>query len=67
MQRGTKEFYDVKDSFEKAVNQGLFGYMSSDLTKDEANKDTFYANGEVNKAFKAYMTGYACAKCEYQQ
>lgn len=67
MQRGTKEFYEVRDSFEKAVKNGFFGYISGDLTKDDFNKHTFYANGEVNMAFKVYMLGYTHAKCEYQQ
>lgn len=66
MKRGTKEFYEVRDQFEKAVNGGFFGYISGDLTKDDFNSHTFYANGEVNTAFKVYMAGYAAAKCEYQ-
>ena len=66
MKRGTKEFYEVRDQFEKAVNAGVFGYISGDLTKDDFNSTTFYANGEVNTAFRVYMAGYAAAKCEYQ-
>jgi len=66
MKRGTKEFYEVKAQFEKAVNAGVFGYTSSDLTEDDSCTHTFYANGEINKAFKFYMGGYAAAKCEYQ-
>ena len=66
MKRGTKEFYEVKSSFERAVNSGIFGYISGDLTEDNSRPTTFYANGEVNKAFRAYMAGYAAAKCEYQ-
>jgi hypothetical protein len=66
MKRGSKEFYDIQSSFEKSVKNGDFGYMSSDLTKDNFNSFTFYANGEVNKAFKIFMSGYAAAKCEYQ-
>jgi len=65
MKRGSKEFYQVQDSFEKAVKLGVFGYMSSDLTKDDFNKNTFYANGEVNKAFLAYMAGYSAGRLEY--
>ena len=66
MQRGTKEFYEVRDSFEKAVKSGVFGYISGDLTKEDFNATTFYANGQVNTAFRFYMAGYAAAKCEYQ-
>ena len=66
MKRGTKEFYEVREQFERAVNDGFFGYISGDLTKDDFNSSTFYANGEVNTAFRVYMAGYAAAKCEYQ-
>lgn len=66
MKRGTKEFYAIKASFEKSVKDGFFGYISSDLTPDDFSVTTFYANGEVNKAFRIYMAGYAAAKCEYQ-
>jgi hypothetical protein len=66
MKRGTKEFYEVQASFEKLVNEGFFGYISGDLTKDNFNSTTFYANGEVNTAFRVYMAGYAAGKCEYQ-
>ena len=67
MRRGTKEFYEIRDSFEKSVNSGFFGYIPSDLTKDDFNSTTFYANGAVNTAFRVFMAGYAAAKCEYQQ
>ncbi len=66
MKRGTKEFYEVKASFEKSVKAGFFGYISGDLTEDNFNATTFYANGEVNTAFRVFMAGYAAAKCEYQ-
>lgn len=66
MQRGTKEFYEIQKSFEKAAKSGVFGYVPSDFTKDDFNSSTFYANGEVNRVFLAYMAGYAAAKCEYQ-
>ena len=66
MKRGTKEFYEMQASFEGSVKNGNFGYISGDLTKDDFNSLTFYANGEVNKAFRIFMVGYAAAKCEYQ-
>jgi len=67
MKRGTKELYEVRNQFEKAIKDGVFGYISSDLTKDDFNNTTFYANSQVNTAFRVYMAGYAAAKCEYQQ
>ena len=65
MKRGTKEFYDIQASFEKSIKAGEFGYTSSDLTKDNFNSRTFYANGEVNTLFLVYMAGYASGRCEY--
>jgi uncharacterized protein (DUF2252 family) len=67
MKRGTKEFYEVVESFEQGVKSGAFGYISGDLTKDNFNKNTFYANGEVNTAFRFFMAGYSNAKCEYSK
>ena len=67
MKRGTKEFGEVKKSFEKGVKDGFFGYLPSDLTPDDYSATTFYANGQINTAFRVYMSGYAAAKCEYQQ
>ena len=66
MQRGTKEFYEIKKGFEKSLKDGFFGYLPSDLTEDDFNSTTFYANGQVNTAFRVYMAGYAAAKHEYQ-
>lgn len=66
MKRGTKEFYDMQSQFEKAVDGGFMGYISSDFTKDSSSKYSFYQNGEVNKAFLGYMAGYAAAKSFYQ-
>ena len=66
MKRGTKEFYEVKASFEKGIKLGFLGYLPSDLTEDDYNSATFYANSQINTAFRVYMCGYAAAKCEYQ-
>ena len=66
MKRGTKEFYEVKKAFEKAVKHGSCGYVSGDFTEEIFNPTTFYANGEMNTAFRIFMEGYAAAKCEYQ-
>ena len=66
MKRGTKEHYEIVESFEKAVDGGFCGYIPSDFSKDISNSKVFYGNGEVNKAFMSYMAGYAAAKCEYK-
>ena len=67
MKRGTKEFQEISVAFEEAVKRGQFGYISSDLTKEAFSKTTFYANGEVNTAFRVFMHGYSLARCVYQK
>lgn len=67
MKRGSKEFYQAVESFERDVNSGSLGYISSDFTKDDFSKTTFYENGEVNFAFRVYLSGYSSAKCEFQK
>jgi len=67
MKRGSKEFKDVQSAFERIISNVYLGYMSSDLSKDDSNTRCFYANGEINRMFKAYMAGYAAAKLEYQE
>ncbi len=65
MNRGSKEFYEVKASFEKSVKSGYLGYLPGDFTADNFNSRTFYANGQINSAFLSFMAGYAAAKHEY--
>ena len=65
MVRGSKEFYEVQESFEKALRLGVFGYLPNNFEKDDFGKNTFYANGEVNKAFLTYMAGYSAGRLEY--
>ena len=69
MRRGTKEFADVQAQFERCAQSGYFGYVSSDMEKEEisAPARSFYRNGELNKIFLSYMAGYAAAKAEYQE
>lgn len=66
MERGTKEFYEVQAAFEKGLKYFPV-YIPCDFTKDTFTATTYYANGEVNKAFLIFMAGYSLAKCEYQQ
>ena len=65
MKRGTKEFYDIQESFEKAVNSGALGYIPSDFEEHNSGNHTFYANGAVDSAFKCFLHGYSAGRCEY--
>ena len=67
MKRGTKEFYEIQESFEMSIKNGAAGYIPCDFTKDASNSVSFYANGKVNDAFRAFMAGYVAAKYVYQE
>jgi len=71
MQLGSKEFYDIQSQFEKDLNRAAFARIHdfSKPTREQLQnlpKGEFYNNGEVNKAFKIYLAGYALGKCKYQ-
>ena len=60
---GSKEFYEVQAQFEKT-----FKHLRLDREAAGMNlQGAFYQSGEANNLFKAYMHGYAHAKCEYRQ
>ena len=65
MQRGTKEFYEIQHQFEMACRSPVMAYLPADFTKDESSKFAFYANGEVNAAFRAFFAGYSAGRCNY--
>lgn len=62
MTRGTKEFYDMIDAFEKCVKSNS-NFSSLRLKKYEKGAmvppSEFYENGETNKLFHAFMLGYS--------
>ncbi len=68
MKRGTQEFYELQQSFEKAIkseNFPLYGVSSYDRVSrdEELPTSQFYNDGVVNQLFHAFMAGYANAKC----
>jgi hypothetical protein len=64
MKRDSKEFYDLMNQFEKDVKEMPF-YTTRNFNKEKSNSPSvFYGNGETNKLFIAYMTGYQYAKCK---
>lgn len=66
--KGTKEFYDLMDSFERL---GLYNvYVSGEVKRASKEvmgkyRNVYYDNGEVNKLFLVYMNGYANGKATY--
>lgn len=70
IKRGSKEFYEVVDSFEMSLKSAPI-YASSDLskiTKEEmANTPPhyFYNNENINNMFLMFMAGYVAAKSQY--
>ena len=61
MTLGSKEHYEMMASFEK---------QNSDLRLDKEDKDLwkrgiFYQNGETNKLFKMFCSGYTFGRLNY--
>ena len=60
--RGTKEFYDLMDNFEKAAkNHTAIPSLRLDREpRDSAGYERgyFYQDGTTNQLFHAYMCGY---------
>jgi len=62
--RGTKEFYDIQNQFEKDIKSIIYGHEIERVVKGEAVPvDVFYHDGYVNTLFHAYMLGHQNAKC----
>jgi len=56
---GTKEFYDLRDQFEK---DGKCLYRIDFDRSNSGIKGDFYNHGETNEMFRAYMMGYQYGK-----
>lgn len=66
MKIGSKEHYEMLDSFEKSARLYLRGRFERE-DKSQWAKGNFYENGEVNQMFKVFSMGYAAARCIYLQ
>jgi hypothetical protein len=61
MKVGTKEFYDILESFEKNFN-----HMRLDKeSKEYWSTGQVYENGEANNAYRAYVLGYSLGRAVY--
>lgn len=71
--RGTKEFAELMDSFEKACKSDYVGYLGCKVERIDPHgravegfpNDQFYQNGDLNEKFKFYMMGYMEGRCVY--
>ena len=60
MKAGDKEFYDLREQFEKNMKEITYGHS---LERDTSGiKGVWYADGYVNTLFNTYMYGYEYAK-----
>ena len=57
----SKEFYELMVQFEKDIKAMPVYILRIDREKN-IGKNRYYENGEVNKLFISYMTGYESAK-----
>lgn len=57
--KGTKEFYDLQNQFEKDVKTLSYG---NTIERENKSEKSFYKNGYINDLFKAYMLGYSYKK-----
>jgi len=59
----SKEFYELRDAFEKTVKCKNTDFYLSDLSRSPKNeKNSFYENGNTDKFFQMFMQGYEYAK-----
>lgn len=68
MQRNSKEFYEMRNEFEKLIKSKDCPYLPTKrLDRDDSGgKYAFYENEYVNLAFRFYMHGYALSKSMHQ-
>lgn len=57
----TKEFYDLRDSFERA----FVGERMDREAKEMHEKGAFYQSGQTNNLFKAFLSGYQLGRVNY--
>ena len=63
----TKEFYDIMDFFERwgktEIRTGSMGFHRE--PKESWKNRVYYSDGEVNKAFKIFHSGYMLGRSTY--
>ena len=62
MTAGSKEFYEVLDTFEMTANHMVRGRLDRVKDKEWWSRGQVYENGEVNELFKLFRAGYSAGK-----
>jgi hypothetical protein len=57
----TKEFYDLRENFERFFK----GERMDREAKELYEKGAFYQNGQTNNLFKAFLSGYQLGRLNY--
>lgn len=66
--KGTKEFYEVQDAFEKYIeSQNCPVYFGAKPVRAPREASHFYENGKINDAFILFMAGYMNGRLVYMQ
>ena len=66
--RGTKEFYDLQEQFEKEVRDLVYGHKIERTPKAASvPASIFYNDGYINMLFQIYMRGYQLGKCVWRE
>lgn len=67
--KGTKEFYDLQDSFERYIKdvKNCPIYIGAKIERAEKSARHFYENGKINDLFLVYMAGYSAGRLNYIQ
>lgn len=61
---GTKEFHELREQFEKNIQESTIRCNLDRVGKDEkVPSGIFYNDGLTNQLFHVYMMGYQNAKC----
>ena len=63
MTRGTKEFYEIMEAFERTAPSFIYGHKIERYPRDVEIKGQFYKDSHVNTLFIAFMHGYQLMKC----
>lgn len=67
---GSDEHYAILAAFDKWVKSAGASGIRSDISKEDRDfwkTGNVYKNGEVNNAYKAFINGYAYAKCALRE
>jgi len=68
MTKGSKEFYEIRDEFEKFITSKHFQhYLPAKIERAPKAAMHNYENGAVDMAFTLYQAGYALGRSVYME